>query len=737
MSNRLTHAVLSVGLAATMLAAVPPTASATNPQDTTGGSTALPDTNNDGFLEARSVETAFPAAAATGESVEDLSQRSETATVVVNPDGTQTRAEAVAPIRVKQSGKWVDVDYDLKKQADGSWVPKAAAVDVRIDGGAANEAARVTFDDSRYLAVMWPEKLPEPSVDGGVATYKLSDSKDLLIIVTADGVNAHIRLNKKPAKDDRSFDFGLRTEGVDVVQSKGGLALVDEDGGKHLGGTSALVAWDATVDAGGDPANTVALDADLGDESTKKGVTQQPLELASPNAFLDDPNTKYPVIIDPNFASLNIARDTWVRSGTSEQGSDVKLVIGKINGDSNTNPARTYIQFYDGWLEGKDIVSAQLRIWQYYGYTCSDRQMSIHAVANDWNAGMTWPNLPTTDSGLPGVYVGKNFCGGGQVTADLTGMVRARAGGRPGHGIRLMASNETQSSYERRFCSANFSAAHSVCQTAGAVPYIYVTYDTQVDVYGFGNLGPNANAGGTMGAAEFNAAGISMDEITENNTVSTFDPEVPYEPSTEEDPAAESSVGLSAAAGTGLDPEDENQFDPAIPLDQTGPEVLSYGGSYSPGYTAAAGTYPYNPYAFEIMRIYHRAKQPYAGYFAVRRGSPYKFTAANGKTYNPFGWSKAYVKHNATLKMIKRTLKAGWYLEAPQAWEIIAYKLKCYAEVLCTVSKAQPIRVIYSNNVTPSVTGDNYARGVITAYCPNESKDEWCDDWVKVAARKY
>ncbi len=485
------------------------------------------------------------------------------------------------------------------------------------------------------------------------------------------------------------------------------------------------------------------MDAELGDETTNKGVTAQPLQLSSPDAFLDDPSTKYPVIIDPDITSLSIARDTWVRSGTSDQGSDAKLIIGKINKDSNTNPARSYIQFHNNWLEGKDIVSAQLYLWQYYAYTCSDRQMSIHAVATDWNAGMTWANKPDTDSGLPGVYVGRNNlggpgCGAGHITADLTGMVKAWAGGRANHGIRLQASTETQSSYERRFCSANFSSAHSVCNNAGGVPQLQVTYDDRVDVYGFGDLGPDAKIGDTMGAAEFNAVGISMDELTEKNTVSTFDPEVPYEPSTEQNPAEEGSAGLSSATVTEPDPEDENQFDPNVPVDQAGPEILSAVDRSDSGYSAAAaGTYPYNPYAFEVVRNYHRTKSPYPGYFVVRRGSPYKFTAANGKTYNPFGWSKSYVKHNATLKMIKRTLKAGWYIQDRKAWQIIAYKWKCRAKIICTISEAQTIRVVYNNNVTPSVTGDNRARGVITAYCPNKDKVEWCEDWVKEGAKKY
>lgn len=110
--------------------------------------------------------------------------------------------------------------------------------------------------------------------------------------------------------------------------------------------------------------------------------------------------------------------------------------------------------------------------------------MSIHAVESSRNADPTWPNKPSADNGVPGVYVAQNNLGGpgctnGHLVTDLTGMVRAWADGRPSNGIRLMASSETQSSYERRFCSGNPSSAHSICNNAGGVPQLHVTYSDE------------------------------------------------------------------------------------------------------------------------------------------------------------------------------------------------------------------------------------------------------------------
>lgn len=87
-------------------------------------SPSVTDSDGDGVLDAATTELAVQAAVAEGEPVEDRSQWSTTRTVVVNPDGeTFKLTEHGSPIRVEQSGELVPVDYDLKRNGDGSCRP--------------------------------------------------------------------------------------------------------------------------------------------------------------------------------------------------------------------------------------------------------------------------------------------------------------------------------------------------------------------------------------------------------------------------------------------------------------------------------------------------------------------------------------------------------------------------------------------------------------------------------------
>ena len=472
-------ALAVTALTASLLSLNPVAATETDPPEPNTELVAPTDSDDDGVLDAPDTASAVAGAAAEGEPVEDLSQRTGSVTVTANETGTFTRTDYGDPIRIKRAGEWVDVDYTLVEK-DGAWVPKASPVDVTIDGGSAKEAARVTFDDGKSLAVTWPEDLPEPTVEGGVATYELSDSTDLLVAVTGTGFSARIRLNEAPEDDDPIFRFGLRADGLDVTETGNGLKLVDENGDK-VGGTSVLKAWGAEVDAAGDPANPVTLDADLNTVSTSGDVTTHTLDLETPDGFLDD--GPWPKIVDPDISSLSIARDTWMRSGDGSNGDDYRLIVGKINGASNTNPARSYIQFNTDPIAGKDIVSAQLKLWQYYAYTCSDKQMAVHPLADSWGAGTTWANKPNAVSGTSDTVYhlanrGTTGCSDGWTTINVKNMVQSWADGAyTNNGLRLMATTEDQSSYERRFCSANPDTAQAICNTTARKPLLAITYE--------------------------------------------------------------------------------------------------------------------------------------------------------------------------------------------------------------------------------------------------------------------
>ena len=442
------------------------------------------DTDGDGTLDSSNTASAVADAAADGRRVEDTSQRTETTQVFANPDRTFTAEIYPAPVRMeRKDGSWDDIDLDLVKRADGSWGPKASPTDVSIGGGSSEEAVRVNFDDGQSLAVTLPETLPAPNIEGGVATYKLSDTTNLVVTTTTVGANAHIVLSAPPADDDPSFELGLRADGVKVSESAGGLKVADEDGHK-VATTSHLVAWDSDVNKSGEPTTVVPLSADLTNVSRKGDVTTSTLSLTTPDAFLNDPATTYPVTIDPNIAIVHRNADTWMRSGDGDRGAEYRLISGKINGGSNTNPARAFLAWDISAFMGKNVLYSQLDLWQFQAYDCANRVTNVRAVTSPWGAGTTWPDMPsinTTSAYLSSTFgntAGAAGCGPTWATSVTTNLARAWASGSiPNYGVALVAGDETKSSYERRFCSAN-PVSGSSCGSADYSPRLSVSYNT-------------------------------------------------------------------------------------------------------------------------------------------------------------------------------------------------------------------------------------------------------------------
>ncbi|MEZ5129841.1 MAG: hypothetical protein R2703_15410 [Micropruina glycogenica] len=102
-----------------------------------------------------------------GVAVEDLSQRSETVRVLINPDGTSEQESHAAPVWVQNSdGKWVDVDYTLvPRSAGGGFAPKASPSSVVIDAGGSKEFARMDLPGGGSTIWSWPVALA-PTVKG-------------------------------------------------------------------------------------------------------------------------------------------------------------------------------------------------------------------------------------------------------------------------------------------------------------------------------------------------------------------------------------------------------------------------------------------------------------------------------------------------------------------------------------------------------------------------------------------
>ncbi|MEO6473389.1 MAG: DNRLRE domain-containing protein, partial [Aeromicrobium sp.] len=397
------------------------------------------DSDGDGTFDRPDTVSAALTARLSKEPVEDLSARTESSSTIANPDGTFTQRQYASPIRLKdEAGDWQKVDYDLEKQDDGSYAPAVAPADVTVSGGGDSEAASVGFKGDQALAVTVPDKLPTPIVDGGIATYKLSATTDLLVVTTGGGVATRIRVNERPSADDAIYSLGLRADSLTVKESTPGALKVTDDAGKQVGSTAHLKAWDAQIDKAGDPINVVALDANLTQDSVSGDVTEQTLDLTTPQGFLTDPSTKYPVIIDPDINAVSFTRDTWIRSGDAAvNGDEYRLMVGSIHTHTNKNQAYSLLQWSNTQLAGKDVTSATMGLYQYDANSCDPKQMNVKALSGAFTESSTsWANqsgVLSSDivgtSENRGGTLGPTCTSNGYITVNVTAMTKKWAQG--------------------------------------------------------------------------------------------------------------------------------------------------------------------------------------------------------------------------------------------------------------------------------------------------------------------
>lgn len=481
------------------------------------------DSDRDGDLDRPDPVSAAIAARESDERVEIMELRTPESRTFANPDGSHTVEDFGEPVRVETEDGWVDVDYEFTENTDGSFSPKASAVDVVV-GADQREVARVTFADGESVAVTWPEDLGTPTVEGGVATYALSGAEDLLVVITGSGISVRLRLNEAPhaaaeppadqsaepepesdggltdeaeGEDEPAieepatstevggleFSLGLSSDDLDLEQAADGSVRL-LDGQELIGQSSTFMAWDARLDEAGDPLEVVELEAQL--DPAAGGDAE--LTVTTPMDFLLDEATEYPVIIDPDISSLGRTRDTWLREGTSTNNSaSYRLLVGRSVGATNTNQTISYLKFNTAPILGKDIVRAELGLYQYEAGSCSPRTMRIQPVNGTWNSNVTWATRPAYRSSTGHDRnvthnPGGNGCstGNGWVKGNVTGMVNAWAQGTyPDHGLRLIVPsvNANDQTYHRRFCSQNPDASTSMCHVASRRPYLSVTYN--------------------------------------------------------------------------------------------------------------------------------------------------------------------------------------------------------------------------------------------------------------------
>ncbi|MGW6537802.1 FG-GAP-like repeat-containing protein [Streptomyces sp. NPDC055051] len=360
--------------------------------------------------------SALAKAKSSGKPVEIVERRTETSEVYANPSGTMTVTTHLAPVRARQGEKWVPIDTDLVADKHGVR-PKAAAAGIVLSGGGKGPLVRLN-DETNVLEYSWPGELPEPKLDGAVATYpEVLPGVDLRVEVEAKGFQQLLVVKDAEAAKNpalRKLTFGVKSNGLKVTaDAKQGLKATDAKGRTKFSGPAPLM-WDSGK--GGKKKQKAMATTAAGGSVTV--VPDQKL--------LTGADTAYPVYVDPTF-NLEVlgAYRAHEFSPDWNRWDDQWASVGTI---ATTNPnrvtrTRSFLTVDVPYLAGRQVLNASLTLKDYSGWTGTCTSLPVEL----WQTGRagtttTWNNQPA--------WIAKNSsftCPKGTVTLSATAAAKAAA----------------------------------------------------------------------------------------------------------------------------------------------------------------------------------------------------------------------------------------------------------------------------------------------------------------------
>jgi hypothetical protein len=339
----------------------------------------------------------------TGHRVEAVGERTETRTVWANPDGTVRADLSSAPIRTRVDGDWVSVDYTLHRVGDRIQ-PVASETKVSFSAGSGD---LVTIDDGGdLLSLGWPGgQLPEPALSGATATYgEVLPGVDLVMTATPGGFTQVLNVKTRqaaqsPELDELRFPTEVAPDSTVETTVAGGFE-VEEATGEPAFVAPEPVMWDSLGAvsgpgaAEGDQIETMQPDTSGGD-----------VIVVPDQGMLDDPDTVFPVFIDPAWDHIHSAgRAEWTMlfkqyPGTEFYNWDNETSgLGEGVGFQNATGVSTkrLIWEYDlsYFPNNADIRDVDFRVTETWSWSCTAAPVSLDRVGLI-GSGTNWNNQPS------------------------------------------------------------------------------------------------------------------------------------------------------------------------------------------------------------------------------------------------------------------------------------------------------------------------------------------------------
>lgn len=355
--------------------------------------------------------TAQAIARTCGRSVEIESARSEYSELYVEPSGNRTLVTSVVPRRARHpDGAWGPIDLTLR-QAGDELVPTATAANVRFSGGGSGPLVTVTAE-GHSMTLSWPTPLPKPTLSGASATYA-NVLPDVDLVVTATEAGFSHALVVKTARGAanpavRHARYRLGGDAALTTTEDGGL-VAEVDGVRVASAAPALM-WDTArrSAAPGAPSALRIASADGGESPVRtarvgSAIASGHLTLSPAAAMLDDPEARYPLVIDPPWV---VGQNQWAYATADNQNgptTDSKVASGdpspaaaelRVGNDpDSTHQYRSFMRFPFSGLAGKQILGAKIAGRVDHTWKCGDNRPTYFFRSNGIGAAprQGWP----------------------------------------------------------------------------------------------------------------------------------------------------------------------------------------------------------------------------------------------------------------------------------------------------------------------------------------------------------
>jgi concanavalin A-like lectin/glucanase superfamily protein len=361
--------------------------------------------------------TALLAASACGTNVEALSGRDYSSRVLARPDGVLVAEQYTEPQWAPDaSGEWTQVDPSFEVAPDGTISTAAAVSEIVVSDGGAGPLLTATDPDGGQVSLSWPAPLPAPVLDGVTVTYpEVLAGVDLQVAAGVDGFSYVLVVKNAAAAANPALDsvsVGIQAQGLTLVQEPDGSVAAKDATGTVAFSAPAAYMWDSSTppDEAG-PSQVEEGSGDAGDVPPGQ-FAQMPLELSAgtltvepDQALLSDPDTQFPVLIDPPFSGKRMAwasvhqqqptrgwtnDQAWPREGGMRVGN-LQWWPGHPCGDA-CGLWRSAIRFNTSGLAGRQVISASVKAVQIHTSGCGAYGLQLWSV-DAFSSGVSWNGL--------------------------------------------------------------------------------------------------------------------------------------------------------------------------------------------------------------------------------------------------------------------------------------------------------------------------------------------------------